>query len=59
MNPEAPTPSVPPLTFGQARSGHLRDWLMVAWALWWGWAYMQTALAHRFPQLLAWLPWRG
>ena len=30
----------------------LRDWLMVAWVLWWSWAYMQGALAHRFPQLL-------
>ena len=30
----------------------LRDWLMVAWVLWWSWAYMQHALAQRFPHLL-------
>ena len=32
----------------------LRDWLTVAWVLWWSWAYIQGALAHRFPQLLWW-----
>ncbi len=32
----------------------LRDWLMVAWALWWSWAYIQGALAQRFPHLLVW-----
>jgi hypothetical protein len=32
----------------------LRDWLMVAWVLWWSWAYVQGALAHRFPHLLGW-----
>jgi hypothetical protein len=33
----------------------LRDWVMVAWALWWSWAYIEGALAHRFPQLLGWV----
>jgi hypothetical protein len=44
---------------GQARVHGYRqdllDWLMVAWALWWSWAYIQGALAHRFPQLLGWV----
>jgi hypothetical protein len=34
--------------------GDLRDWVIVAWVLWWSWAYVQCALAHRFPQLLGW-----
>jgi hypothetical protein len=41
------------------RVGNLRDWLMVAWVLWWSWAYAQSALGHRFPQLLALLRWHG
>jgi hypothetical protein len=44
---------------GEREAGRLRDWLMVAWAIWWGWAYVQSALCHRFPQLVAWLPWHG
>ncbi len=32
----------------------LRDWLFVAWVLYWSWAYIQTALAHRFPHVLGW-----
>ena len=38
----------------QPRPRELRDWLIVAWALWWSWAYIQGALAHRFPHLLGW-----
>ncbi|MGO8901787.1 MAG: hypothetical protein ACLQU5_26035 [Isosphaeraceae bacterium] len=34
--------------------GDLRDWLMVAWVLWCSWAYVQGALAHRFPHWLGW-----
>ena len=34
--------------------GELRDWLIVAWVLWWSWAYVQGALAHRFPHWLGW-----
>ncbi len=34
--------------------GELRDWLTVAWVLWWSWAYVQGALAQRFPHLLGW-----
>jgi hypothetical protein len=33
----------------------LRDWLVLAWVLWWSWAYFQGALAQRFPQLLWWI----
>jgi hypothetical protein len=58
MNPEAPSSPVPLQTSSRAHFGHLRDWLMVAWALWWGWAYVQSALCHRFPQLVAWLSWQ-
>jgi hypothetical protein len=32
----------------------LCDWLTLAWALWWLWAYIQGALAERFPHLLGW-----
>ncbi len=32
----------------------LVEWLTLAWALWWSWAYVQTALAQRFPQWLSW-----
>jgi hypothetical protein len=37
----------------------LSEWLMLAWAIWWSWAYVQTALAQRFPQWFAWSfhPW--
>jgi hypothetical protein len=33
----------------------LRDWLTLAWVLWWFWAYVQGALSHRFPHLLWWV----
>ncbi len=39
---------------GRRLLGDLRDWLIVAWVLWWSWAYVQGALAHRFPHLLGW-----
>lgn len=42
------------LDSNQHRPSDLRDWLKVAWALWWSWAYIQGALAHRFPHLLGW-----
>lgn len=32
----------------------LRDWIVLAWALWWSWAYVQGALAARFPRILWW-----
>ncbi len=32
----------------------LRDWLILAWVLWWSWAYVQGALAQRFPHWLGW-----
>jgi hypothetical protein len=32
----------------------LCDWLTLAWALWWFWAYVQGALAERFPHVLGW-----
>jgi hypothetical protein len=56
---EKTSSSVFPASSGQRRAGQLRDWLMVAWALWWGWAYVQSAVIHRFPHLLAWCRWRG
>jgi hypothetical protein len=31
------------------------DWLMVAWVLGCSFAYLQGALAQRFPQYLGWL----
>ncbi len=43
-----------PTTPGRRLPCDLRDWLMVAWVLYWSWAYIQTALAHRFPHLLGW-----
>ena len=36
----------------------LRDlpgWIALAWVAWWSFAYVQSALAHRFPQVLGWL----
>jgi len=41
--------------------GDLRDWLIVAWVLWWSWAYVHGALAHRFPHWLGWTQtlWRS
>ncbi len=44
----------PTLAPSRRRLGDLRDWLIVAWVLWWSWAYMQGALAQRFPHLLGW-----
>ncbi|WP_165235067.1 hypothetical protein [Aquisphaera insulae] len=32
----------------------LRDWVILAWVIVWSWAYVQTALAQRFPGLLGW-----
>jgi hypothetical protein len=34
--------------------GEVRDWLILAWVLWWAWAYVQEALAERFPHWLGW-----
>ena len=42
--PPTPAPS-------RRRLGDLRDWLIVAWVLWWSWGYIQDALAQRFPAL--------
>ncbi len=39
---------------GHRLLGLLRDWLVVAWVLWWSWAYLRGALAQRFPHLLGW-----
>lgn len=56
--PSSPKPAsvgkhpVPPARCGLL--GELRDWLIVVWVLWWSWAYVQVALAQRFPQLLSW-----
>ncbi len=51
--PAAEHPGPPQVRFRSLRRD-LREWLMVAWALWWSWAYIQAALAHRFPHLLGW-----
>jgi hypothetical protein len=32
-----------------------RGWITLAWALWWGWAYCQMAVAVKGPQVLQWL----
>ena len=32
----------------------LAEWLMIAWALWWSWAYARSALAPRFPEWFSW-----
>jgi hypothetical protein len=29
----------------------LGGWIMVVWVAWWSWAYVQSAVLHRFPQL--------
>ncbi len=34
--------------------GELGDWLILAWVLWWSWAYVHGALAERFPHWLGW-----
>jgi hypothetical protein len=59
MSAETPNSAAGSLWSSQRPFGLLRDWLMVAWVLWWSWAYAQSALGHRFPQLLAWLQWNG
>jgi hypothetical protein len=58
--PDAPSDNAPagpphPRVRAEASGGllDLRGWIAVAWVLWWSCAYVQTALAHRFPQLLA------
>jgi hypothetical protein len=33
----------------------LPGWIALIWAAWWSFAYLQSALAHRFPQVLGWL----
>jgi hypothetical protein len=33
------------------RSMDLVGWIVVAWVAWWSWAYVQSAVLHRFPQL--------
>ena len=54
-SPESASASQPPTPAPSHRLlGELRDWLMVAWVLWWSWAYMQGALAQRFPYFLGW-----
>jgi hypothetical protein len=30
-------------------------WIALAWTAWWSFAYVRSALAHRFPHLLGWL----
>jgi hypothetical protein len=32
----------------------LAEWLVVAWALWWSWAYVRSALGARFPEWFSW-----
>jgi hypothetical protein len=32
-----------------------RGWIVLAWVLWWGWAYGVMAIHARAPQVLAWL----
>ncbi len=54
-SPESASAGKPPTPAPSRRLlGELRDWLIVAWVLWWSWAYMQSALAQRFPHLLGW-----
>jgi len=55
LNPKAASPGKHPVPAARSRSlGELRDWLIVAWVLWWSWAYVQGALAQRFPHWLGW-----
>jgi len=46
----SPTPSSRRL----ALSTIIAEWVMLAWALWWSWAYVRSALAQRFPEWLGW-----
>ena len=34
---------------GHRLLGDLRDWLIVAWVLWWSWAYMRAPWRNVFP----------
>jgi len=53
--PKAASAARHPVPASSSRSlGELRDWLIVAWVLWWSWAYVQGALAQRFPHWLGW-----
>jgi len=54
-SPESASARKPPTPApGRRLLGDLRDWLIVAWVLWWSWAYVQGALAQRFPHWLSW-----
>jgi len=54
-SPKAAPAGKHPVPAASSRSlGELRDWLIVAWVLWWSWAYVQGALAQRFPHWLGW-----
>jgi hypothetical protein len=33
----------------------LRGWIAVAWVAYWSWAYVRSALAHRFPIIAEWV----
>ncbi len=50
---ETATPTTPS-SRRLAASTALAEWFMLAWALWWSWAYVQSALARRFPDWLGW-----
>jgi hypothetical protein len=39
---------------GRASLGQVRDWFILGWVVWWSWAYVQGALAQRFPDWLGW-----
>ena len=41
----------PTLAPSRRRLGDLRDWLIVAWVLWWSWAYMQRRPGATFSAL--------
>jgi hypothetical protein len=50
--------ATPPAPEAGRRPSPWRDlpgWIALIWAAWWSVAYVQSALAHRFPQLLSWL----
>jgi hypothetical protein len=60
--PDSMTAPKVPAALRAARGLHLApglrrklcDWLMLVWVLWWFWAYVQGALAERFPHVLGW-----
>jgi hypothetical protein len=31
-----------------------RSWLVLAWALWWGWAYASMVVEARAPLVMSW-----